>query len=156
MIGLRVNNLDLHDNSNSSFGWQRYSDKIGRISPAPDLVYRNTYLDKSKKKNSTLNHSFSCFPSQFSQQKHSIDRYENINDRIRQIEQQQRNLPSRIQRPQNEDQTFRRIIGEKKSSISKSSSTTQSSFFHSDLKSPESFVNYLNYSRLSRSSLLFE
>lgn len=160
MVGLRVNNLDLHDNSNSSFGWQRHSDKIGQISAAPDVLYRNTYLEtrqrEESEKNNTprlkLNNSFSCFPSKSSQEKHSNNQYRTIHDRIhqsiRQMEQQ-RNLSFRIQRPQNEDRTFRRILGEKKSAISRSSSvmTTKSFLFHRDLKSPESFVNYLRLSQ---------
>jgi hypothetical protein len=175
MIGLNVNNLDIHDTSNSSFSWQRYSDKIGQISPAPDMLYRNTYLEETKGEKSNrnnkhrsssprlkLNNSFSYFSTESSQQKYDIHQYRTIydyiRDSIRQVEQQrnakQENFSFRIKRPQNEDGTFRRVLGEKKpsakTSLSRSSSTTiqtTSSLFSNDLKSPQSFVNYINYSR---------
>ena len=159
MVGLRVSNLDLHDNSTSSFGWQRSSEKFGRMSPAPDVVYRNRFHEKSemillpRRKSTKSNSSFSSFSSKPSAQpKHTDYLYKTIYNRLREIEQQE-NPPVQLQRPLNEDQTFRRIIGEKKSPVTKYSySTAQSTFFPADLKSPESFVNYMNYSRRSQST----
>ncbi|CAF1065555.1 unnamed protein product [Rotaria sordida] len=197
MIGLHVSNLDVHDTSTASFGWQRHSDKNNQLNLAPDVAYRNTYLEEMKKKekkdpNNEHNHCCSLSPhnqkssqSQFkdsssscslksSQQKNSSHQYSTIYDyiraSIRDIERhrnkKQQNISSRVKRPQNDDCTLRRILGEKKSpvrtSMSRNSSTTTtttttttqtiSSLFNNDLKSPQSFVNYINYSRTLHSS----
>ncbi|CAF3678511.1 unnamed protein product [Rotaria sp. Silwood1] len=196
IIGLHVNNLDLHDTSGSSFGWQRYSDKNNQLSLAPDVAYRNTYLDEIKQdkipKNDEYHHSCSllssnqkssqskfkdsssCYSSESSKQINSSRQYSTIYDyiraSIRDIERRrnikQQNISSRVKRPQNDDSTLRRVLGEKKSpirtSISRNSSTTAtttttttqtiSSLFNNDLKSPQSFVNYINYSRTLHSA----
>ncbi len=175
IVGLHVNNFDIHDTSTSSFGWQRYSDKIGRISPAPDMIYRNTYLEEKKADKSDrntkhhssspslkLNNSFSYFPSESLQQKNDNQQYRTVYDyireSIRQIEQQrklkQQNLSFRVQRPQNEDSTFRRVLGAK-TSLSRSSSTTtqiQSSLVNNDLKNSKTLVNYINHARVVHST----
>jgi hypothetical protein len=46
-----ANNSDNHESS-SLYGWQRHSDKIGHITAAPDVVYRNTYMEESKREKS--------------------------------------------------------------------------------------------------------
>jgi len=171
IVGLHVSNFDIHD---TSFGWQRHSDKIARISPAPDMVYRNTYLEeikpdrnikhrRSSSAHLTSNNSFSYSPSESLQEKNDNQQhrtvYDYIRESIRQIEQQrklkQQNLSFRVQRPQNEDSTFRRVLGEKKpsskTSLSRSSSTTthtQSSLLNNDLKTSKTLVNYINHARV--------
>lgn len=165
IIGCHVNHLDLHDSST----WQRSSDKIGQMSAAPDVAYRLTYLEtpgraKSAKTRSSsrsrLTQSFSYFPSE---EKPPQRMYDYILQSIRQNEQQ-RNLqePSlsclRVQRPQNEDSTLRRVLKERKSSATTTYSRI-SSATHSHLKSPQSFVNYINHSRgfqTPSSSIIFQ
>jgi hypothetical protein len=49
IAGLYVNNSDLCDSSVSSYVWQRHTDKIAQITPAPDIAYRNTYLEEPKR-----------------------------------------------------------------------------------------------------------
>ena len=44
-IDVSVRKLDLHNASCSSHDWQRYSDRRGLLTPAPDVAYRNTYLE---------------------------------------------------------------------------------------------------------------
>lgn len=189
MVGLHVNNLDVHDTSTSSFGWQRHSEKVSQIIPAPDIVYRNTYLEGKKQEKSNtnnkhysssspplkLNNSFAnsssesstSSPSQINPYQHRTI-YDYIRQSIRQIEQQrnlkQQNLSFRVPRPQNEDSTFRRVLGEKRSSartsLSRSNSIstttttsqTKSTLFNNHLKSPQTFVNYINYSRVFHST----
>ncbi|CAF0734426.1 unnamed protein product [Rotaria sp. Silwood1] len=51
-VGFHVNNSDSRDSSVSPPGWQRHSDKIGQIAPAPDVAYRNTYMEESKREKS--------------------------------------------------------------------------------------------------------
>ncbi|CAF2842896.1 unnamed protein product [Rotaria sp. Silwood2] len=196
MIGLHVSNLDIHDTSGSSFGWKRYSYRNNQSTLAPDIAYRNTYLEETKQDKININNenNHSCLlssrnnkssQSKFkdsssyyslessSQQINSSRQYSTIYDciraSIRDIERRrnlkQQNITSRVKRPQNDDSTLRRVLGEKKSpirtSISRNSSTTTattttttttttqtiSSLFNNDLKSPQSFVNYINYSR---------
>lgn len=190
MIGLHVNNVEIHDTSSSSYGWQKYIDKTSQISLAPDVAYRNRYLEETKQEKFNVdevhNHSSSISPRSqksarskldnslsylqtelTSPKDHSATRsstiYDYIRASIREIERRrnfkQYNISSRVKRPQNEDSTLRRILGEKKSSgrtsISRSSTTTatatikktMSTVFNNDLKSPQSFVNYINYSR---------
>jgi hypothetical protein len=180
MIGLHVNNLDVHDTSTLSFGWQRHSDKITHMHPAPDVAYRYTYLDEIKREKSNvnnghqsssssarsqpsprlrLNSSFSHVPSESSKKTQRAQQYltiyDHIRDSIRQMERQrslkQQNISSRVKRPQNEDSTLQRVLSDRKtstrSSMSRSSSTTTSSLFNNNLKSPQSFVNYINHSR---------
>ena len=187
MIGLHVNNLDLHDTSTSSVNWQRYSDKIGQLNPAPDVAYRYTYLEELKREKSNVNNghyrspspsprtqpsprlksntSFSYIPSETSPKKHYLHQYHTIydyiRDSIRQMERQrnlrQQNISSRVQRPQNDDSTFRRALGDRKfstrTSLSRSSSTRATSpSFNNHLKNPQTFVNYINYSRTLHST----
>jgi hypothetical protein len=188
MIGLHVNNLDIHDTSSSSFGWQRHSDKIGQMIPAPDVAYRYTYMEEMKREkldtNNGYHRSYSRSPSprnqlsprskittsssssRTSESSHQKYRtvYDYIRDSIRQIERQRnsrhQNISSRIKRPQNTDSTLQRVLGEKKtpvkSSLSRSNSTimpqVMSSLFNNELKSPQSFVNYINYSRVFQST----
>lgn len=145
--------------TSSSLSWQRHSEKIAQLTAAPDVAYRNTYLDADKRETSDKRRS----PS--SHVLHSARRSMaspsppySVYDYIRQVEQQrkikQANLTGRVQRPQNEDCTLRRILAEKKSSArSRTSVTTSNSYstvssFNQDLKSPQSFVNYINYSRI--------
>ena len=160
IIGCHVNNLDLHDTST----WQRSSDKRGRLSPAPDIAYRLTYLEeprraKSARTRSRFSQSFSYFSSQ---EQPSRTVYEPLLRSIRQNEQQ-RHLqePSlsclRIQRPQNDDSTLRRVLKERKSFATTTYSRI-SSATHSNLKTSQSFVNYINHSRVfpsPSSSIIF-
>ena len=44
-IDVSVRKLDLHNASCSSHDWQRYADRRGHLTPAPDVAYRNTYLE---------------------------------------------------------------------------------------------------------------
>ena len=67
-------NFDMHDSSLGGSGWQRHSDKIAQISAAPDVAYRNTYLDETKRQKSASasteyrsTNSFSRSPSPRSQ-----------------------------------------------------------------------------------------
>ena len=171
MVGLHVNNLDIHD---TSPGWQRYSNKSVQVPSAPDVAYRNTYLEEPKREKSgsyrsrspspslKLNNSFSFAPAERHHSNQYRTIYDYIRDSIRQIEQQrnlkQQNISSRVKRPQNEDSTLRRVLGDRKpstrSSLSRSSSTTRtttqtiSPLINNDLKSPQSFVNYINFSRV--------
>ena len=80
-------------------------------------------VSRSEKKfNGKLNNSFSYTPSESSQKKSFSHQYHNIYDyirnSIRQIERQrnlkQQNITSRVQRPQNEDSTFRRVLADRK------------------------------------------
>jgi len=73
--GLHTNSSDTHDSSISSYGWQRHSDKITQIIPAPDVAYRNTYLEETKQEKLVTNNtdyrsrlSFSRSPSPRNQQ----------------------------------------------------------------------------------------
>jgi len=178
MVGLHVSNLDLHDTSSSSFGWQQYSHKNPRISLAPDIVYRNTYLGEKKQEKSDRNNkqehlpslrlkvsnSFSSIPSEPLTRKHYTHPpyqtiYDYIRESIRQIERQRNlkkeNFSFRIRRPLNENTTLRRVLGEKKTSLSRSSSTTtqtKSSLFNNNLKDPQSLVNYINHSHVLNST----
>lgn len=156
--------------------WQRYSDKMSQIPPAPDVAYKNTYLDDKNREPSEVHSTHRAAISrgksktdylsprssrQNSNSNRSSNVYENLRQSLRQIEQQrntkQQNISVRIKRPQNEDQTFRRVLAEKKhsarSSLSRSSLTTSSTSkskflsINDDLNSTQSFVNYINYSR---------
>lgn len=169
IIGCQVNHLDLHDTS----GWQRSSDKLGRLSAAPDVAYRLTYLEGSSRPKSTknrpipllpsrpkLNQSFSYYPSE---ERPPRTIYNYILQSIRQNEQQ-RNLQEqslsclRVERPQNEDFTFRRVLKDRRPSA-KTNYSSSSSATHSNLKSPQSFVNYINHSRVYQSpsaSMVFQ
>jgi hypothetical protein len=64
IAGLRVNNSDTHDTSTSYYGWQRYSDKTTQITPAPDVAYRYTYLEETKKEKSAITNADRRSPSQ--------------------------------------------------------------------------------------------
>ena len=49
-VGASGNHLDNQESlSVSSYGWQRHSDKATHVVPAPDVAYRNTYLEDSRK-----------------------------------------------------------------------------------------------------------
>lgn len=49
-IGASGNHLDNQESlSVSSYGWQRHSDKAANVVQAPDVAYRNTYLEDSRK-----------------------------------------------------------------------------------------------------------
>lgn len=53
-VGAPVNHSDNQDSlSLSSYGWQRHSDKAAQITPAPDVAYRNTYLEESRRDKSS-------------------------------------------------------------------------------------------------------
>ncbi|CAF0878638.1 unnamed protein product [Rotaria sordida] len=54
---VHVNNSDSRDSSISPSGWQRHSDKIAQIAPAPDVVYRNTHMEEPKREKSATNNS---------------------------------------------------------------------------------------------------
>lgn len=45
-------NSDTQESSRAASGWQRHSEKIAQISAAPDVAYRNTYLDDLKRQKS--------------------------------------------------------------------------------------------------------
>ena len=188
-VTAQVNNLDLHETSISSYGWQRHSEKASLLLPAPDVVYRNTYMETPKREKSAtvtndsrshLSSPRSMSPrSQHSQQPpqpfprlktastasqrtlepstarrydhHQYNSvYDYIRDSIRQIERQrnlkQKYFATRVKRPQNDDSTLRQALREKKNSAV-GSSRKSSSGFKDDLRSPESFINYINYSR---------
>jgi hypothetical protein len=188
-VTVQVNNLDLHETSISSYGWQRHSDKASQLLPAPDVVYRNTYMEAPKQEKSATQTSDSRsrvssprslsprsqhsqpppqpFPrlktastaSQRTVESSSTRKYDHhqynsvydyIRDSIRQIERQrnlkQKYFATRIKRPQNEDTTLRQALREKKNSAT-GSSRKSSGAFKDDLRSPESFINYINYSR---------
>jgi hypothetical protein len=49
-----ANNSDIHDSSLVAYGWQRHTDKITHIGPAPDVAYRNTYLDETRREKSAV------------------------------------------------------------------------------------------------------
>lgn len=187
----QVSSHDFNDGSLSSYGWQRYSDKISQLAPAPDIVYRNTYLDGSKREKSAtltndsrsrLSSPRSSSPqSQQSQQRlqpfprlstassssmRTVDSsqrkydhqqyntvYDYIRDSIRQIERQrnlrQQYFSTRIKRPQNDDNVLRRALREKKNSASTSAKTNGNGSVKTanDLRNPESFINYIKYTR---------
>ena len=187
-VTVQVNNLDLNETSISSYGWQRHSEKATHLLPAPDVVYRNTYMEGPKREKSATGTSDarshvssprSLSPrSQHSQQppqplprlktastgsqltsepssrKYDHSQYNSvydyIRDSIRQIERQrnlkQKYFATRIKRPQNDDSTLRHALGQKKNSAPGSPRKT-SSAFNDDLRSPESFINYVKYSR---------
>ncbi len=179
--GSHANTCDVHDSSVSSYGWQRHSDKITQIIPAPDVAYRNTYLEETKQEKSATNNtdyrsrlSTPRSPSPRSQQSqpqqlprlkttsstsyHSSDSsqrkpyrqyrtvYDYIRQSIKQIERQrdlkQKNLFTRVKRPQNDDVVLRRVLGEKKNSAK----SRVSSLSKHD-QDPQSLVNYINHSR---------
>lgn len=49
-VGAPANHADNQESlSLSSYGWHRHSDKAAQIAPAPDVAYRNTYLEESRK-----------------------------------------------------------------------------------------------------------
>jgi hypothetical protein len=54
IAGAHANNFDVHDTSPSSRYWQRHSDKASQISAAPDVVYRNTYMDDIRREKSAI------------------------------------------------------------------------------------------------------
>lgn len=63
--------VDLHvdDSLLLSYNWQRQSDKVEQLAPAPDIAYRYTYLEKAKRKKSapmTSVHRFSSSSSRSS------------------------------------------------------------------------------------------
>ncbi|CAF0726845.1 unnamed protein product [Didymodactylos carnosus] len=82
--------------------------------------------------------------------------YDYIRESIRSVVQQrnlkQYNFSTRIKRPQNEDIFLRRALDKRnhyqynKNDDEHSSSTT-ATYFSNELKSPQSFVNYVNHSR---------
>lgn len=85
MAGIHANNSDMHDSSVSSYGWQRHTDKIAQVAPAPDVAYRNTYLDQLKReKSATITgdyHSYlstSRSPSPRSQHSHQQQQQQQI------------------------------------------------------------------------------
>lgn len=167
IIGLHVKNLDLHDTSYLSYGWQRYSNKTRRVNLAPDVAYRNTYLRNTKQEENNKNYENNHdYHSKLSNQKQKTSKYSTIYDYLRASFQDiehsrnstQQNLSPRVKRPQNDDSILRRALADKRSliktSISRSSSNTRqsmSSAFNDDFKSQQSFVNYINYSRASNS-----
>jgi hypothetical protein len=51
---LHVNNSDIHDSSLTSHSWQRHTDKLAQVVPAPDIAYRNTYLEEQKREKSAI------------------------------------------------------------------------------------------------------
>lgn len=157
VVGCQVTNLDLHDTS----GWQRSSDKIRRLSAAPDVAYRLTYLQGSSRTKSAktrpipvlpsrpkVTQSFSYYPSE---ERPPRTIYDYILRSIRQNDKE-RNFqePSlscfRVERPQNEDLTFRRVLKDRRPSA-KTNYSSSSSATHANLRSPQSFVNYINHSR---------
>lgn len=188
---LQTSSYDFNEASISSYGWQRYSDKMAQLPPAPDIVYRNTYLDGTKReKSATLTNdsrsrlssprslspqsqqsqqrsqpfqrvstaSSSSIPTADSSQRrydhHQYNSvYDYIRDSIRQIERQrslqQQYFTTRIKRPQNDDNVLRRALREKKNSATSSAKTTGTGSVKTanDLRSPESFINYIKYTR---------
>ena len=157
--------------------WQRYSEKIHQINPAPDILYRKTYFDQYENESFQLNHSRSTSPNSFksiqTKSKSSFNSstiYDQIRQTIRHIEKQrnmkQQNLSLKIKRPLNEDSILRRLLPERKSTISQMISTTfnnstidQSNnqrenhfIINQNLRSAQSFVNYINYSRLIKTN----
>jgi hypothetical protein len=168
---VNVTHLDIHDTS-SSYAWQRHSDKLAQIIQAPDVAYRNTYLDEPKKDKSPVDYR-STSPSPRSQQSqpplprlktasvssqntsNSLKKapypqyrtiYDYIRQSIRQIERQRnfkQNFTSRVKRPQNDDDVLRRVLGDKRTSAA----SKTSSLLKPDLRNPESLVNYMNHSR---------
>ncbi|CAF0801278.1 unnamed protein product [Didymodactylos carnosus] len=82
--------------------------------------------------------------------------YDYIRDSIRSVVQQrnlkQQNFSTKIKRPQNEDIFLRRALDKKNhfqlyNNNSEHSSSTTEAYFHNEMKSPQSFVNYVNHSR---------
>jgi hypothetical protein len=167
---LNVNHSEIHDSS--SYAWQRYSDRLAQIIPAPDVAYRNTYLEETKKDRiSTINTDYhSRSPSPRSQQslprlktasvssqntsnslkKNPYPQYRSVYDYIRQsikqIERQRnlkQNFASRVKRPQNDDDVLRRVLSDKRTSAQ----SKNSSILKTDLQNPQSLVNYMNHSR---------
>ncbi|CAF1205180.1 unnamed protein product [Adineta steineri] len=162
-----------HDITSPSFGWRRYSDKTIQLNPAPDIAYRNTYLEGIQREKSDINnneqiHSRSStpylkvqnlysyhLPSELSQQKYHSQQqhtvYDYIRDSIRQYEQQRnlkRNMSLHIKRPQNEDNTLQHILSKRKISASRNNLTeTTSSFSNYGLKRSQTVVNYINHIR---------
>ncbi|CAF2330841.1 unnamed protein product [Rotaria sp. Silwood2] len=58
-VGVHFHNSDSRDSSVSPPGWQRHSDKIGHVAPAPDVAYRNTYMEETKReKSATINSDY--------------------------------------------------------------------------------------------------
>lgn len=167
---VNVNYSEVHDTSTSSYAWQRHSDKLTQIIPAPDVAYRNTYLDKS----STVSSDYrSRSPSPRSQQSqpplprlktasvssqdtsNSLKKtpyaqyrtiYDYIRQSIKQIERQRnfkQNFSSRIKRPQNDDDVLRRALGDKRTSAASKNYPLSKP----DLRNADSLVNYMNHSR---------
>lgn len=54
MNALHINNSDVHELSATSYGWQRHTDKINQVAAAPDVAYKNTYLDEPKREKSAV------------------------------------------------------------------------------------------------------
>jgi len=83
--GLNTNNVDTHDPS-SSYCWQRHSHKIAQVIPAPDVAYRNTYLEETKREKSAATNS--DYRSRLSTSRSSSPRSQQS-----QQQQQQQQLP---------------------------------------------------------------
>ncbi|UJR13485.1 hypothetical protein I4U23_000499 [Adineta vaga] len=156
-----------HETKNSSYHWQRYSDKISQVNQAPDVAYRNTYLHDisdihSKEFYSRLPSTSSMKSNHlstesFQSKSQSNTMYDYIRNSIRQIEQQRqfkRDLSLHVRRPQNEDTTLRQILTKRRSSSrishSKDSSTEQtaSSLFDNDSTHSQTIMNYIHHLRL--------
>lgn len=188
---ISTKNAEVYEMSMSSYGWQRHADKIAQVSPAPDVLYRNTYLGPTIRDKSTplqsdsrshLSSPRSVSPrSQQSQQQYSRIKtatthsskatempsknfehpqyhtvYDYIRDSIKRIERQrnlkQQYFSTKIKRPQNDDVILRRVLRDKKNSSTNSianrdSSPGRSPSTYEDIRSPESLINYINYSK---------
>jgi hypothetical protein len=175
MIDLHVNNFYVPDRASLSFGWQRHSTKITQVTPAPDVAYRNTYLEGPQRKKSDINndhnhsrplsnYSFSYLRSKSPQQKYDSHQYHSIYDyirnSIRHVEQQRKlkqDISLHIKRPQNEDMTLRRILSKRsasaRTSVSRNGLTeTTPLSLNNDLQSSPTIVNYINHIRVLHST----
>lgn len=56
-VRFNVSSSDTRELSLSPYGWQRHSDKVGQITPAPDVAYKYTYMDETKNEKSTSNNN---------------------------------------------------------------------------------------------------
>jgi len=170
MIDLHINNFYIPDKASLSFGWQRHSTKITQVAPAPDVAYRNTYLEESKRKKSDINNgqnhsrplssSFSYLRSKSPQQKNDSHQYHSTYDYIRNlmrhVEQQRKlkqDISLHVKRPQNEDMILRRILSKRsasaRTSVSRNGLTeTTPLSLNNDLQSSPTIVNYINHIRV--------
>lgn len=174
-VALNVNHSEIHDSS-STYGWQRHSDKLAQIAPAPDVAYRNTYLEESKKDKSLIVNTdyLSRSPSPRSQQsqqqqlprlktasvssqntsdsskRKSYPQYRTVYDYIRQSIKQierQRNLKQNFSSRVKRPQNDDDVLRRALGEKRTSATSKSSSIFKNDLRNPQSLVNYMNHSR---------